>query len=378
MSQPSNGSSFVKALSEATARINALLDKVTLSVAKALGVEDPLRILPYRGYGTPEWVYLKGRVLEKNGIELLSKDAPVWKNAQNMFRRFESDEISNAELDAALSDCTQRITANQEGFFEVELRPQSAIDPQGLWQEVQLALVSPPPRKQPEVTAVAEAIIVPQTATFGVISDIDDTVVYTAAQDLFKMIRIAYLGNAHSRRPFAGVEEFYQALQQPEARGNPIFYVSSSPWNMYDLFDKFMRINNIPNGPILLRDIELSPSNLLSFSHQGHKREQIDPIFKRFPALPFLLIGDSGQKDAEIYAQMVQDYPKRILGVYIRDVSAGDEQRHTEIDAIAQKIRAQNVEFTLFSDTKKAAEHAASKGWIEACALPAIRSSKGV
>ena len=125
---------------------------------------------------------------------------------------------------------------------------------------------------------------------------------YTAANDTGKMIRIAYMGNAHSRKPFLGVEPFYKALQQgqEQSEGNPIFYVSSSPWNMYDLFDKFMSLNNIPNGPILLRDIELSPDNLTSFSHEGHKKEQIEPIFQRFPELPFILIGDSGQKDPEV------------------------------------------------------------------------------
>ena len=378
MSQKLPFSLLLKPLSRASNQLNTLWDSVKLSAEKTLGVQDPLRILPYRGYGTFEWIYIKGRVLEKEGIKLLREDAPIWKNAINMFRRFESDEIPNAELSVSIGSRTQQVSANEEGFFEIVLRPDQAVSSDGLWRSVELKLLNPPPRKQAEVTASGEVLIVSKAAEFGVISDIDDTVVYTAAQDLFKMIRIAYLGNAHSRRPFAGVEAFYQALQQPNEKGNPIFYVSSSPWNMYDLFDKFMNLNNIPNGPILLRDIELSPANLLSFSHRGHKREQIEPIFQRFADMPFLLIGDSGQKDAEIYAQIVQDYPGRILGVYIRDVSAGDEKRYEEIDAIAQKIRAQDVEFVLFADTAKAAEHAAQQGWIEQSALPSIKNSKGV
>ena len=378
MSQKLPFSLLLKPLSRASNQLNTLWDSVKLSAEKTLGVQDPLRILPYRGYGTFEWIYIKGRVLEKEGIKLLREDAPIWKNAVNMFRRFESDEIPNAELSVSIGSHTQQVSANEEGFFDIVLRPDQAVSSDGLWRSVELKLLNPPPRKQAEVTASGEVLIVSKAAEFGVISDIDDTVVYTAAQDLFKMIRIAYLGNAHSRRPFAGIEAFYQALQQPNEKGNPIFYVSSSPWNMYDLFDKFMNLNNIPNGPILLRDIELSPANLLSFSHRGHKREQIEPIFQRFADMPFLLIGDSGQKDAEIYAQIVQDYPGRILGVYIRDVSAGDEKRYEEIDAIAQKIRAQDVEFVLFADTAKAAEHAAQQGWIEQSALPSIKNSKGV
>ena len=70
--------------------------------------------------------------------------------------------------------------------------------------------------------------MVTSSAQFGVISDIDDTVVYTAASNPLEMIRIAYLGNAGSRRPFAGVAAFYQALQAGTAdggfAGNPVFY----------------------------------------------------------------------------------------------------------------------------------------------------------
>ena len=365
-------SSLVKPISKATGQINRYWDKAARALGRAVGIQDPLMILPYRGYGTSEQIYIKGRVLENEGIKLLPEDAPVWKNAHNMFRRFESDEIPNAEVQISIGDYTQQVTANREGFFELEMRPDAAIATEGLWKNIKLALLSPPPREQEAVSAIAKVIIVPDTARFGVISDIDDTVVYTAATDLFKMIRIAYLGNAHSRRPFAGVEAFYQALQQKEEQGNPIFYVSSSPWNMYDLFEKFMHLNDIPNGPILLRDIELSLANLLSFSHSSHKREQIEPILERFPDLPFLLIGDSGQKDAEIYAQLVEDYPGRIMGVYIRDVSAGNEKRRREVDAIAQKITSQGVEFVLFPDTAKAAEHAAQQGWIKESTLPDI------
>lgn len=184
------------------------------------------------------------------------------------------------------------------------------------------------------------------------------------ANDLFKMIRIAYFGNERSRRLFDGVASFYHSLQQGvgKGEGNPIFYVSSSAWNMYDLFDKFMELNDIPAGPILLRDIELSPENLLSFDHKSHKREQIDPVFRRFPDLPFILIGDSGQKDVEIYSQIVQDSPDRILGIYIRDVLPENEERKQEIEAIAQTIRTAGVEFTLFSETYSAVKHAAKQG----------------
>lgn len=362
---------WIRAVSDVMDQTNSIWDRAKRQVLARLGIQDPLRILPYQGYGTPEWIYLKGRVLQKEGIKPLAEDASLWKNLINMSRRFESDEIPHAKVQVSIGDCQQDVFANEEGFFEARLKPASLACSQ-LWQSIHLQLLDPPPRKQSAVTASGEAIVVSKTAKVGVISDIDDTVVYTAANDPLKMVRIAYLGNEHSRRPFEGVASFYQALQQgTENEGNPIFYVSSSAWNMYDLFAKFMDLNDIPNGPILLRDIELSPANLLSFEHQSHKREQIDPVLEAFPDLPFILIGDSGQKDAEIYSQIVKDYPNRILGIYIRNVTPEDQERRQLLD-IADQVCSAGLEFVLFSDTAFAAEHAANQGWITQDAVSAI------
>ena len=368
----------IKNTSKVMGSANAVWDAAVQQVAAALDIQDPLRILPFRGYGTPEKIYLKGRVLEKDGIEPLGNDASLWKNAVNMYRRFESDEIEMAKLKACLQDCEQEVQANKEGFFEVELRPTTPIAEDSLWQKVELTLLDPPPRKKSLVSAVGESIIVRPEAQFGIISDIDDTVVYTAADKPLKMIQIAYLGNEHSRRAFAGVAPFYQALQNGKKNeGNPIFYISSSPWNMYDLFAKFMDLTEIPLGPILLRDIELSPENLLSFNHNDHKREQIDPVLQRFSNLPFILIGDIGQKDAEIYSQIVEDYPGRIRAIYIRDVLPKDKKRHEEVEKIARAIRSENVEFELFASTFDVAKHAIEQGWIDADCLDAIAADAG-
>ncbi|MBE9062504.1 App1 family protein [cf. Phormidesmis sp. LEGE 11477] len=376
-------SDFIQAVSKTANQVNRFWDRAVLAVEGKLGIRDPLRILPYKGYGTPERICIKGRVLEKEGIRSLKEDANVAKNLVNMYRRFDSDEVPHATLKVCIGDCQKTVEANGEGFFEAELSVESSLSTADIWHKVYIELLDPPPRKQKVVAAEGEVILVTSSAHFGVISDIDDTVVYTAANNPLEMIRIAYLGNARSRRPFAGVAPFYQALQKGKTvggsfAGNPIFYVSSSPWNMYDLFDKFVVDNDIPTGPILLRDIELSPANLMSFSHGDHKREQIDPLLSRFPDMPFILFGDSGQKDAEIYAQLVKDYPGRIMAVYIRDALPDDEARHQQIEQIAEEIREAGVEFLLFLETVDAAKHAASKGWIEEGAIVDIKADTGV
>jgi phosphatidate phosphatase APP1 len=295
-----------------------------------------------------------------------------------MYRRFESDEIPQARLQVNFKDLQQEVTTDEEGFFDVEIQPQTKLSSDRLWQNVHLELLEPHPDPSKPIQAEGEVIVVSERAKFGVISDIDDTIVHTAATDLLKMIRIAYLGNERTRRPFAGVPAFYQALQQGQSgsESNPIFYVSSSAWNMYDLFVKFMDFNDIPHGSLLLRDIELSPANLLSFKHKRHKIEQITPILDRFSHLPFLMIGDSGQKDAEIYRQIVRNYPKRIKGIYIHDVTPKNSKRRQELSAIAEEVRQTGCEYIVFSEMLTAANHAAERGWIAREALEQIECDR--
>jgi Uncharacterized conserved protein len=132
------------------------------------------------------------------------------------------------------------------------------------------------------------------------------------------------LGNARTRLPFPGVAAFYQALEQggDGARLNPIFYVSSSPWNIYDIIADFMDIQRIPTGPIHLRDWDIGLSALSSRRLKTHKEPIIREIHDMYPSLPFILIGDTSQHDPEIYGQIVSEFPNRIRAIYIRDVRA--------------------------------------------------------
>lgn len=350
---------WIKCVSDLMGKSNQQWDSIKRQVNERLGIQDSICIMPYRGYGTSERIYLKGRLLEDDDItRRLEKDAALWQNLLSMYRRFETDEIPGVAIKAQVEDRVEQVLTDKEGFFEIDLElPAGKTD---LWQPVRLEICTD---KYPvvEKETQAEAVVVSDQARFGVISDIDDTVVRTSATNLLEMIRTAYMGNASTRDAFLGVADFYRALQQG---GNPIFYVSSSPWNMYDLFERFMDLNDIPKGPILLRDIELSPANLLSFEHGSHKREQIEPILERFPELPLILIGDTGQKDAEIYRSLAEDYPDRILGIYLRNVTPEDCDRAQELSDMGLQLEHQGISWLVFGETAAAAAHAAERGWL--------------
>ena len=115
--------------------------------------------------------------------------------------------------------------------------------------------------------------------------------------------------NAHTRMPFAGVGALYRALEKGHGEEhNPIFYVSNGPWNLHDLLVEFFRLNEIPLGPIYLRD--WGTHLLLARKPTGtHKRMQIGQIMSFFPDVPVVLIGDSGEHDPEIFLDVVEGVP---------------------------------------------------------------------
>ncbi len=349
--------------------IEERIDAYRFRLKGRLGLLDPFEILPYRGHGTTRELFLKGRVLEEAGITGAGRDDAMWKNVVNMARRFASDEVAGARLRASFRGLQVETTTDVEGFFEVHFRLPEPLDGVAQWYQVEMDLLSPPSPGGGRVRSTGE-VLVPHGARFGVISDLDDTVVRSSATNVLKMAWIVLRNNAHTRLPLEGVAAFYRALQLgAEGRSyNPIFYVSSSPWNIYDMLEDFLDVHGVPSGPLFLKDWSLTVLG----KHRGYKTRVIRRLLNTYEDLPFVLIGDSGEEDPEIYLQAVQEHPGRIKAIYIRDVTS--VERDVEVRAIAEEARKLGTEMVAVPDTTAAAEHAASIGLITPDAIAAVRS----
>ena len=337
--------------------------------------DDPIQIVAYRGYGTEQQCLLLGRVLKDRRIDAASASDSAWKNLVSTYRRLESDEIPGARMRVSFAGDEQDVVTDAEGYFRVWLHPRAQLPPQRHWHDAALELVAPSPPGADTVRATGHVLVPPASAVYGVISDLDDTVVQTNVTSLVRMARTVFFGNARTRLPFKGVAAFYRALRDGALGGahNPIFYVSSSPWNLYDLLTEFLELQGIPAGPLLLRDWGISRRAGLPNAHGPHKLGAIRQILETFPRLPFLLIGDSGQEDPEIYRDITRAFRGRILAAYIRNVTPHPE-RSAAIRALAREVVEAGSSLILADDTLAAAAHAAEHGWIAAAALAAIRA----
>lgn len=358
------------------AGLESTVDDLMFELRARLGKNDPLQIVTYRSYGTPDRLYVKGRVLEDKGIKKATVEDNLFQKVVAMYKRFESDEVPGARLSVELQGKRYEVITDSEGYFIVNLQPVTPLHYEDMWHEVHIELVESKLKLETPVKAIAEVLVPPPDAEYGIISDIDDTIVKTTATNLLAMSRNTFLHNAHTRLPFAGVAEFYRALQlgRNGKRNNPFFYVSSSPWNLYDLLVDFMDLNKIPEGPLLLRDFGFDKDKAGSSDHMGHKFHEIQNLLNTYPNLNFILIGDSGQEDPKIYKEVAKRFPGRVLAIYIRDVQLADREK-IAID-ISKELIADKVEMIVVDNTVEAAKHAAENKLIFTEAIPVIVDEK--
>jgi hypothetical protein len=165
-----------------------------------------------------------------------------------------------------------------------------------------------------------QALVVPAEGV-SVISDIDDTIKRTQVRDRREMLL-----NTFARRFEAAphMAAYYRALAQvPDTR---FHYLSASPIQLYPALADFVRDNDFPAGSMHLRESTtwrtLIPG---AEDSRAHKLGVIDRLLTEFPRRRFVLVGDSGEADPEIYAQVYRANPQRIDGIVIRDVT--DEGR---------------------------------------------------
>jgi phosphatidate phosphatase APP1 len=330
------------------------------------------RIEPYLGFGTRSRLTVSGRVLRDIAHRDVDASASAWTNAREFWKRLESDELPGARVRVRLAQQAVDAIADDEGFFETTLDLDPPLGRDG-WHALDVELAD----GRAMAAAQASALVPPASARFGVISDIDDTIVWSNVRRKLRMLSMLARGNARTRKPFKGVGAFYRALQAGAsgAEDNPFFYVSSSPWNLFAPLIDFMAVHALPRGPLLLRDFG---EHLLFGSEAGaHKHAAIERVLTTYPALPFILIGDSGERDPEIYSDIVRAHPSRVPVVYIRSVDP-DPARVEAIDGLVAAVQPTGTQLVLAGDSEFAAAHAASAGYIAADALAAVRADKRI
>ena len=358
-----------RALHHRLARSAGAVARAALRTLTDPGGRQPM-IVPYIGFGNPHKLWVKGRVLDESIFREQNSDDSRWSNFVALYQRLESDEVAGARVRAHFQGQTYETISDRGGYFSFDIVPQQGLP--GGAQTVDLEL---PDSHKPALTS-AEVIVTSPNARFGIISDIDDTVLWTNVTNKLNMALMLARSNAHTRKPFKGVAAFYRALKRGASgnEDNPLFYVSSSPWHLFGPLVEFLRVQGIPLGPLLLRELGMRQVFKLT-SHGNHKLEKIELILSYHPDMQFVLIGDSGEQDPEIYTEVVRRHPKQVKVIYIRNVNP-DPARIDALDKLIEEVSATGTQLILAPDSVFAASHAAADGLIHVDRLASVRSDK--
>jgi phosphatidate phosphatase APP1 len=326
---------------------------------------------PYRGYGSRSEVFLIGRVFRQSPPSPEAKHDSILRNLRDVSRRIARHAVAGVTVTARFYGTAETVVADRDGYFRVHLSPRKAPPSDQPWHVMDLALNGPQ-----SAQAQAQIFIPPVGCRFVVISDIDDTLMQTGVANKLKMLWRLFVQDAESRVAFPGVAALYRALHNGISgnQQNPMLYVSRAPWGIYDMLEAFFDLHGIPVGPILfLREWGVSWKSPLPRKAEDHKRELIHNMLALYSDLPFILIGDSGQHDPEVYRQIVEEHPGRVLAVYIRNVSRS-AGRIEEIEALAKAVAQAGSSLLLAADSVAIAEHAAKLGLISPEAISAVRT----
>ncbi|EKG10984.1 hypothetical protein MPH_11987 [Macrophomina phaseolina MS6] len=151
----------------------------------------------------------------------------------------------------------------------------------------------------------------------SLISDIDDTIKHSAissgAREIFRNAFIRELGDL----TIEGVREWYNTLFD---RGVRFHYVSNSPWQLYPVISQYFKLAGLPPGSFHLKQYSGMLQGIFEPVAE-RKKATLDRLARDFPQRSFILVGDSGEADLEVYTDFVLENPGRVLAVFIRDVT---------------------------------------------------------
>lgn len=335
-------------------------DSIKYRIKNRLNLFNDVIMVPYRGFGNEKEAFLRGRILEKEEIIHGDQTVPntLYYNLKKTWKRYASDEIPGVKVRGTLSGVQATSTSNDEGYFDLHFKGLSAAGLKDGWHPVELEIMRMPYGLNFEPKAVGELFISEQSNSFGIISDIDDTILHTDIIHKIQMVLNTIRYDSQNRVAFKGVPELYRKLS--DNNRHPLLFVSGSSYNLYEMLDTFCRLNNIPKAPLILRDLGIGPNQWIKESSHSFKTRHIEKIFDVYDQLSFILIGDSGEEDPEIYLNIYEKYPNRVMAIYIRHVHS--DARKQEIE---EMTRGLGIPFLLMQDSHQALEHAKSMGWVQ-------------
>lgn len=281
----------------------------------AIRAGDEPVVVPFVGYGTTSWVRILARALYKTTLfhdltETLVGDQRATTPARG-WRSFTSVPISHAPVRVEIEDQVFEVATDEGGVLDVPV--QIRLSPGQ--HEVRLST------RGSEV-AVSTVYVVPDGQRIGVVCDVDDTVMVTALPRPLLAAWNSFVLSEHARMPTPGMAVLMERIHRAHPQA-PIMYLSTGAWNVAPTLRRFLSRNAYPEGTLLLTDWGPTPTRWFR-SGAAHKVNSLRRLAREFPDVRWILIGDDGQRDPDVYNGFALRYPEHVAAILIRNLTVGE------------------------------------------------------
>ena len=264
-------------------------------------------VIPYTSYGGDGWMRVLGRaMLNKHTHRMTGEPAGA-----RGWRSFTSIPVQRAQVEVEVGGITSTVVADRSGLLDAVV----PIDLEPGWHRVEYRVEGSEP-------SYGLVFVVDKAARFGLLSDIDDTVMMTALPRPLLAAWHTFVVNEHARTTTPGMPVLYERLTDNHP-GAPVLYLSTGAWNVAPTLTRFLSRNLYPAGALLLTDWGPTPD---AWFRDGtkHKRDTLERLAREFPDIRWLLVGDDGQHDPETYSWFCERHPDQVLAVCIRQLTPGE------------------------------------------------------
>ena len=264
-------------------------------------------VIPFTGYGSTEWIRVLSRVL----LATPGATEDIRYRKIRGWRSFTSVPVNDITVFIVVDGVKRTVTADRGGVVDEVLTV--SLTPG--WHTITM-------RTQDSETVDAPVFIVDPAATIGVISDVDDTVMVTALPRPLLAAWNTFVLDEHARTPVAGMAVLFEKLVRDHP-GSPVVYLSTGAWNVAPTLTRFLSRHLYPPGPLLLTD--WGPTHDRWFrSGRAHKEDSLVRLASEFPHLRWILVGDDGQHDEDLYGSFAESHPSSVAAIAIRQLSGGE------------------------------------------------------
>lgn len=273
-------------------------------------------VLLYPAFGNASnGAVVEGRVMEHRDADPSAASDGSLRNLVRNARLFKNEEQEDVRVVLRVGEQRWETVTDEEGYFQVRtgaLLPASAMPG---WTTVE-ASAGP-------ASGEGSLLLLPPENELGLISDLDDTILVTGVNDTARMLGNTFLKNPAQREAVPAMAWLYTTVlaANPKPLALPLFYLSASPRQLHGAIDTFLKLNGFPEGVLITKRVTDDRTSEPLFDQKAYKLQKIEDILARTPGVRFLLVGDDGERDPDIYETVRRQHPERVEAIWIRRVN---------------------------------------------------------